>query len=81
MNKYFQYLKVEILHDLKQKKLSQSYCLTKNFYAENNYKNFYHFLKFQKIFLLTILISFKNFFLILRATFIQIFYKKKNIKF
>ena len=40
MNKYFEYLKVEILHDLKQSKLS------KNYYSKNkNFKNFYNFLK------------------------------------
>ena len=76
MNKHFEYLKVEILHDLKQKKLSQNYY-TKQ---KKNYQNLYNFIKLQKNFLLIILISFENFFLILKASFIQIFYNKNKNK-
>ena len=71
MNKYFEYLKVEILHDLKQSKLS------KNYYSKNkNFKNFYNFLRLQKNFLFLIIFFFINFYSIFRASFIQISYKR-----
>lgn len=75
MNKYFEYLKVEILHDLTQKKLSQNYYSKKK-----NFNNLYNFLRLQKNFLFSIIFFFKNLYLIFKASFLQIFYKRNKKK-
>ncbi len=72
----FEFLKVEILHNLKQKKLSQNYYSIKK-----KYEIIYSILRVQKKILFFIIFFLMNFFLILKATIIQIFQKKIKKKF
>jgi len=75
MKKNFEYLKIEILHHLKQKKLSK-YYYTKKKRSSPHFitKFFYSILNFLKF----ILFLLKNFLLIFKFTFLQIISKKKK---
>lgn len=79
MRKNFEYLKIEILHHLKQKKLSKYYYKKeKRSLVYLIAKFLYSILNFFINFLKLILFLVKNFLLIFKFTFLQIIYKKKK---